>query len=349
MWKVAVPESAQDTCDADMTNGKTANKCPIIMAWTSFIANPMMNVLLTGNGYTNGLRIRPFNQSNCPYRCIYTDSRTQYNIEKASLMIFHIWINYIGNKYNDFNVLDLPPPNPNRLSVFFQTESVSRTSDSDIFFPYDTFDPVGDDYSPDEIWSEEQVNYILGRKSNLILVAMSHCNSPSGRDLYINKLAEYVPITQYGGCSSKWCSNECLEQEIEKHLFYLAFENSNCNYYHTEKFWRLKKLIVPIVLTRRTLKGLNVPDGAFIAADDFESPRKLADYILKLRNDISLYKKYFEWTKHYKKTTGTNVMCELCRLATQHRRQEIHGISKWWQKDGECDNSYIVDKLLKHY
>ncbi|KAI1695221.1 hypothetical protein DdX_19703 [Ditylenchus destructor] len=47
------------------------------MAWTRFIGNPMMNVLLTGKGDTNGLHIAPFNQSNCPYQCIYTESRTQ--------------------------------------------------------------------------------------------------------------------------------------------------------------------------------------------------------------------------------------------------------------------------------
>ncbi|KAI1708526.1 glycosyltransferase family 10 (fucosyltransferase) c-term domain-containing protein [Ditylenchus destructor] len=194
-------------------------------------------------------------------------------------MIFHSYSYWWPN---DLLTSDLPPPNPNRLNIFFQTESVLHSGDaykqiqqdffnltmsyspnSDIFLPYDTFEPIGENYFPDEVWSEEEVNRIVERKSKLILLAVSNCKYVlSGRELLVNKLAEYVNITQYGTCNENMCSDECMKQEMDSHMFYLAFENSICNFYHTEKFWRIKKLIVPIVLTRLTLKGLNVPDNA---------------------------------------------------------------------------------------
>lgn len=71
-------------------------------------------------------------------------------------------------------------------------------------------------------------------------------------------------------------------------MFYLAFENSICNDYITEKFWRVKKLIVPIVL-KRSLYEPFVPDDSYIAADDFLSLEKLADYLKYLSINRSAY------------------------------------------------------------
>ncbi len=49
------------------------------------------------------------------------------------------------------------------------------------------------------------------------------------------------------GCRKKDAS--CLENLLRSYMFYLAFENSNCDGYITEKFWRTLKLnIVPVVM-----------------------------------------------------------------------------------------------------
>jgi hypothetical protein len=58
----------------------------------------------------------------------------------------------------------------------------------------------------------------------------------------------------------------------------------------TEKFWNLKHLIVPIVLTRRKFDGIpDIPPGSFIAADDFKNGKELAEYLIYLRNDLIAY------------------------------------------------------------
>ena len=77
-----------------------------------------------------------------------------------------------------------------------------------------------------------------------------------------------------------------------KHFFYLAFENSVCQDYVTEKFWRIKDLLVPVVLKRSVLKGI-VDDQYFLAADDFPSAKELADRMIYLSQNIKEYKKSF--------------------------------------------------------
>lgn len=70
----------------------------------------------------------------------------------------------------------------------------------------------------------------------------------------------------------------------------MSFENSVCDDYITEKFWRIKRLVVPVVLKRSILSGI-VDDQYFIAADDFKSPKELAERLLYLSKNHNEYKK----------------------------------------------------------
>uniref|UniRef100_A0A914LGN5 Fucosyltransferase n=1 Tax=Meloidogyne incognita TaxID=6306 RepID=A0A914LGN5_MELIC len=75
------------------------------------------------------------------------------------------------------------------------------------------------------------------------------------------------------------------------HMFYLAFENSVCKEYITEKFWNLKHLIVPIVLSRRIFNNTKIPDNVYIAVDDFNNVEELAKYLLYLQKNETAYLK----------------------------------------------------------
>ena len=68
-------------------------------------------------------------------------------------------------------------------------------------------------------------------------------------------LAEFSDVDIYGKCGNQFCPKAnhghdfCFEDLSANHSFYLAFENSNCVDYITEKFWRtLTKPIIPIVM-----------------------------------------------------------------------------------------------------
>ena len=74
----------------------------------------------------------------------------------------------------------------------------------------------------------------------------------------------------------------------QKYKFYLAFENSVCDQYVTEKLHRtLGYPTVPIVLGGASYKDI-VPPNSFIDVFEFESPEHLAKYLLFLdSNDVS--------------------------------------------------------------
>ena len=71
---------------------------------------------------------------------------------------------------------------------------------------------------------------------------VSHCTTVINREGYVDKLKDYINVTQHGRCSGEECSrkhgNECFEELAKTHMFYIAFENSICEDYATEKFYR---------------------------------------------------------------------------------------------------------------
>ena len=53
--------------------------------------------------------------------------------------------------------------------------------------------------------------------------------------------------------------NDCVERVERDYLFYLAFENSLCDHYATEKMWRwLDKDIVPVVMGKADYSGIKL-------------------------------------------------------------------------------------------
>ncbi|MCP9262540.1 NADH-cytochrome b5 reductase 3 [Dirofilaria immitis] len=88
-----------------------------------------------------------------------------------------------------------------------------------------------------------------------------------------------------------------------------------------------------------------LPSGSFIAADDFASPRELADYLQYLLNNNTAYLSYLKWTKHYEKTFGVSSYCELCKYLHQGivGSRIIADIRKWWFQG--CIENYAVNLL----
>lgn len=216
--------------------------------------------------------------------------------------------------------------NPNRLNVFFTLESspyenilnkhypmnffnVSMTfrKDSNVWLPYDNFEKIDNETKNDEIWTEKEIETAMKKKEKLVLQFVSNCVTNSRREHYLRKLLEQINVTVYGRCNNNPCKNDsCFKNEIgefdfheifenflilEKHFFYLAFENSVCQNYITEKFWRIKSLIVPIVLKRSIVNDI-VDDKYFLAVDDFDSPKKLVEKLNFLVKNPKEYKKY---------------------------------------------------------
>ncbi|XP_052101791.1 glycoprotein 3-alpha-L-fucosyltransferase A-like [Mytilus californianus] len=137
---------------------------------------------------------------------------------------------------------------------------------------------------------------------------------------YARQLAKYINIDIYGACGTKSCiksdSKKCLAMIKQNYKFYLAFENSKCLGYYTEKFSQnaLRNNAIPIVLgvSRAEIKAA-APPGSYIHVEDFDSPKQLADYLHRIDKDDNLFNQYFRW-KRYGKMTNTKTWCRLCSM-----------------------------------
>lgn len=93
-------------------------------------------------------------------------------------------------------------------------------------------------------------------------------------------------------------SENCMEMIDKNYKFYLAFKNSNCRDYITEKLFRngLSHNMIPIVVGAPPQDYEKfAPLQSYIHYDHFNSPKTLADYLDILDKNDHLYNSYFEW------------------------------------------------------
>ncbi len=121
------------------------------------------------------------------------------------------------------------------------------------------------------------------------------------------------------GCSPRIKDSKCLEKKIPStYKFYLAFENSLCEDYVTEKLFRsLTTEIVPIV-NGGTNCSRDAPPHSFINVEDYSSPQELARYLKRLGANETEYSAYFDWNKTYDIRINASIrqggFCKLCEI-----------------------------------
>lgn len=186
-------------------------------------------------------------------------------------------------------------------------------------------------------------NEFLERK-NAILWFVSNCKSKERLKIAL-EISKYYPVYIYGKCdddeSLAMSSNSlyrhlnivksecapdsaCEAQQFKGYKYYMAFENTNCSDYVTEKVWRsLAKSIIPIVLqpTRESYTRYRVPSRSIIHLQDFGyDAARLAQYLRKVDASFQLYYNHLKWTSVYSQAFYVNKqvephrMCELCRM-----------------------------------
>ena len=110
---------------------------------------------------------------------------------------------------------------------------------------------------------------------------------------YVRALQKHIKVDIYGECGNLKCprsqENNCWTKVDQLYHFYLAFENSICVDYVTEKLFNTFLLpIVPIVLGGANYEKY-APKHSYINVAHFASPGHLADYLVYLdKNPVSL-------------------------------------------------------------
>jgi len=188
-------------------------------------------------------------------------------------------------------------------------------------------------------------NYAAG-KTKKIAWFVSNCGARNNRLGYAQELGKYIEVDIYGACGTKSCprhsGDQCFNLLSTEYKFYLAFENSNCKDYITEKFFvnGLKNDVLPIVMGAHPDDyKRSAPKNSYIQVDDFDSPEKLAEYLHELDKDDQKYNEYFKW-----KGTGDNIntyfWCRLCAMAhaadTVTQPTVYKNVESWWRGADVC-------------
>ncbi|XP_060063939.1 glycoprotein 3-alpha-L-fucosyltransferase A-like [Ylistrum balloti] len=155
---------------------------------------------------------------------------------------------------------------------------------------------------------------------NKSILFVSHCGTASRRLDYINTMKSFYDIDIYGACGklkcpkSKW--GEC-HKKIENYKFYLAFENSLCKDYITEKMFKIYWLNSKAIPVGRgpTQYDVYLPPNTYLDTSKYRSSKELADHMWRLSKNESEATTYFKWKKSFYVDNNFNSrgFCELCR------------------------------------
>ena len=203
--------------------------------------NNLKKILVIPGARTTGQN--PFLQDKCPVNnCFFTSNKTE--APNADAVLFNnqwpiplvkkpkgqIWIVYMLES----------PANTGFFKSFGNHINITATYrlDSTIVTPYEFFRRNRNE-SLYQLLPPKR-NYASG-KTKKVAWFVSHCSTPNNRMQYALELSKYIEVDIYGPCAKLKCprrSKTCFEKLDTDYKFYLAFENSNCKDYITEKlFW----------------------------------------------------------------------------------------------------------------
>ncbi|XP_014671283.1 PREDICTED: alpha-(1,3)-fucosyltransferase C-like [Priapulus caudatus] len=186
------------------------------------------------------------------------------------------------------------PQNTLKMKDFSQLNSqfnwtVTYRLDSDIVFRYGTIEriPVSQQHVATSWHTPPSATDGRNRnRKRLVAWFVSNCHTASRREEYVREMRKYVPVDVYGKCGDLSCpraSNICDRLLDNSYMFTLAFENSLCRDYVTEKlFLSLKRNSVLVVMGNANYSCI-APPNSYIDVADFASPKDLADYLVYLR------------------------------------------------------------------
>ena len=308
----------------------------------------------------------------CPHSsCILTSEKSE--LESSDAVLFHLLDlhrdKYRVPQYRDpkqiWIAMSFEPPYimnyagldfPRLNGVFNRT--MTYRQDSDIVVRHGTFWPIEDSnkvphYMSRWVGSHDNIkerNYAEGKRRLVAWFASSRgCRSQSNRETYVQQLQQYIPVDIYGACGPYKCGiqktirnpykvehDDCYLLVSVAYKFVLAFENSVCEDYVTEKLYNHLKLnVVPVVFGGSNY-SYYAPPYSIIDATQF-TPKELADYLLLLDGNDHLYNEYFRWKKDYyiEAHDGIPLICDLCdklnRPEWVEEKKVYDHVDQWFQ------------------
>ncbi|GBO04944.1 Alpha-(1,3)-fucosyltransferase C [Araneus ventricosus] len=315
-----------------------SHETKLVLLWSPLFSGP--EFLQIGN--------RSFDHPSCAEkRCEVTFERSR--LMESDAVLFHL---------RTLSMTDIPSSRTaHQKWVFFSLEAppyshfhglafmrdmfnwtMTYRRDSDIVIPYGK--AVRTNKSA---FNSNKLHSLWKEKSKMAVWMVSHCDTDSKREEYVEELTHHMDVATYGGCGVAVCpfnkTNDCLKKFSKQFFFYLAFENAICDDYITEKFYRtLNHGMIPVVFGGGDYSSV-APIGSYINAMDFSSPKELANYLYKVASNFSLFSEYFKW-----KIVGYEIedlpnpcaLCEKLHSRVFLLRSVYHDMQKWWIKNSFC-------------
>ncbi|XP_070511149.1 glycoprotein 3-alpha-L-fucosyltransferase A isoform X5 [Cardiocondyla obscurior] len=177
-----------------------------------------------------------FFQQRCP---VNTCTIVRDNPDSADLILFKDYITHVGRRSYDqvwmLYFLECPYHTQSVKSALINWTATYRR-DSDIVAPYERWQ-----YYDSSVMQIPQTFNYAANKTKKVAWFVSNCHPRNQRMHYARELSKYIQVDIYGACGSLRCprsqSQTCFDMLDEDYKFYLAFENSNCKDYITEKFF----------------------------------------------------------------------------------------------------------------
>ncbi|CAN8003230.1 unnamed protein product, partial [Ixodes hexagonus] len=224
-----------------------------------------------------------------------------------------------------------------KIAGYFNWTMTYR-SDSDVPTPYG--ETVRNTNTP----LKKDIQSLWNSKSKMAVWMVSNCKTQSGRELFVTEMQRYIDVDVYGSCGNNSCpmttGSGCYESFERKYFFILAFENSICKDYVTEKFFlALQYDLVPVVFGGANHSKM-APERSYIDAMSFETPRALAEYLKVVASDFGAYASYLNWKARYKvNRLYANQFCPLCaklHTADSRKTSVYWDLRLWYEEQANC-------------
>ncbi|GFQ92679.1 glycoprotein 3-alpha-L-fucosyltransferase A [Trichonephila clavata] len=331
---IGFPESMQAT--------RYFKEKKVILVWTLWNA-----VKKTINYYFLQPGNKTFTKYKCPNsQCIVTFRRK--NLPKVDAVLFHL---------TDTDTEDLPPVRyPHQAWILYNMEppwlvkkqAVSRLHNLNNLFNWtmsyrnnsDVVAKYGFTMPSNPFAKNKTFDGVMKEKSKNVVWFASDCTTDSRREDYVMEMKKYIDIDVYGKCGNHKCypsqSNTCYEEVFKNYKFYLSFENAICKDYVTEKFFNVFNYdIIPVVLGALDY-SIFAPEGSFINAAHYPKPQVLAEALLKISINETVYIDFLKRKALFKAYLDP-WMCRLCdKLHSVNNSSVVRDVKEWFFENADC-------------
>lgn len=229
------------------TNDRIQDQIRFMEYYGSLPANRTIKyIFLVGRFNFEGVREGQYQFVNgkCPVQeCILTFSDTMSHLADALLiseMSYFNWLEYLPKpKHQLWIAQHWESAVHDRIVTWLVRRyinwTVSYRRDSTIAIGYSKYAHTMNADS-----SRQVIDYSAG-KTKQVAWLVSNCYAKNNRLEYAHELAKYIDVDIYGACGSLSCDRtgpeSCHNRLVKYYRFFLAFENSNCKDYITEKLY----------------------------------------------------------------------------------------------------------------